>query len=106
MLPPLKLRMGKSQDQDQGEVLGERKQKDFLDHHQHKGRKGNLESNQMGFKRLMSGREKEKYKALYKTMRNVIVGALNCRGINLDQREVNFHTPPPQFASFWEKDYF
>lgn len=55
---------------------------------------GNLESNQMGFKRLMSGREKEKYKALYKTMRNVIVGALNCRGINLDQREVNFHTPP------------
>lgn len=67
---------------------------------------GNLESNQMGFKRLMSGREKEKYKALYKTMRNVIVGALNCRGINLDQREVNFHTPPPQFASFWEKDYF
>lgn len=40
MLPPLKLRMGKSQDQDQGEVLGERKQKDFLDHHQHKGRKG------------------------------------------------------------------
>lgn len=46
-----------------------------------------------GFKELTSGREKYKYKDLYNTMRNVIVGALDCREINLDQREVNFRTP-------------
>lgn len=37
---PLKLKMRKSQDQDQGEVLREEKQKDFLDHHQHERREG------------------------------------------------------------------
>ena len=47
----------------------------------------------MGFKELTSGREKDKYKDLYNTMRIVIVGALDCREINLDQREVNFRTP-------------
>ena len=38
MLPALSMN-GKTQGQDQGEVLREKKQKDFLDHHQHKKRK-------------------------------------------------------------------
>ena len=38
MLPALSMN-GKTQGQDQGEVLREKKQKDFLDHHQHKRRK-------------------------------------------------------------------
>lgn len=107
MLPALSMN-GKTQGQDQGEVLREGKQKDFLDHHQHKRRKGmvaqlgstleskadiclespppptpceslkglevvagNCEGSWMGFSVLTSGREKDKYEALYGTMRNV-----------------------------------
>ena len=105
MLPALSMN-GKTQGQDQGEVLREEKQKDFLDYHQHKRRKGSptgnntggqgrhlpgespppapceslkdlevvagsFEGSWKGFKVLTSGREKEKYKVLYGTVRNV-----------------------------------